>query len=249
MKRAAVIAGFLVLGSGCQALPKALQAPVVPEVKEARDPNIMDLKVDLNVSAGPAGRSLLFNGGAGATQQDIANLVVGIFENGTVLAANASFGYIISGNAGGATVSSTSTVGYLTIATEGITARLGSIVGAGGISADKANFRRYLIRDYGSGSSVTSGSTQVVFTKIPAVSSGAGTYHEYVIFAAAFDSAGINLGYTEANVAEASTTGAGPNAVAALTLALSQGVFTGNMTQTPTITTFVPTATLKMPIF
>lgn len=253
MNRTTILLGSLiVVAAGCASIPEAIQAPAPPTVKTKFDPNFMTVDIALTVDLG--GRRVQYNGGSGALQNDINNLIVGIFDNGSVTSALASLGYLYTGAVGAAspTAAALSAVNapYIPAATHGISEKLGT-AGTGAassgetITTDKSNLRRYLVRDFGTATGFQSASTTVSFTNIPTDDGTSGT-HEYIIFAAAYDAGTNNLGYTEASLAASKTQGSSNTTAAALTLNLKQGVFTSNLSETPVLTPYVPSATFRI---
>lgn len=243
-------AAFLLV-AGCNLLPPQLHPPSIqgsnPEEQarqSAAKMQLMDVAIDLKIGVSEGGRAVQFNGGQGALQNDIANLVVGLFDNGTVAAANASLGYLYTGAVGVASPTpdalTAANAPYIGVATYGIQAKLGSSGTLGSITSDKANLRRYLIRDFGPGTGFVSNSTTVRFRNIPAMN-GSGV-HNYIIFAAAYDSSSTLLGYTEDGVTQSQASGATDSSANTLTLNLNAGVFTNNLGETPILVPFVPSA-------
>lgn len=247
-----IVGGLLVMSAGCAGLPglpSQLQPPSAAiQAQDKADPAVMDLTIKLAVGGGD--RAVQFNGGSGALQQDIDNLIIGLFDNGSGTSFVSSLGYLYTGTVGGATTAATITTtstpmspGYMS---DLINNRLGTagtgVAGSGlSISSDASNARRFLIRDYGTATGFT-GTTTVNFSNIPAAGTNG---HAYIIFAAAYDSADNNLGYTEASLPDTKASGTSNQTAAQLTLNLKQNVFTNTLAETPILTTFVPSATLR----
>ena len=271
--RMGTLAGVVLFAAGCAALPSALRPPTAPSVAAQGAPSgTVDLSVAVSISADPllgaqalavgstpAGRVLgllpaagsnlfrrvQYNGPGGSpANNDIADLLVGLFDNGTGVM---SLGYVYSGPAGSATTATalSSAPGYLA----DLETRLGTVGTTNPgtdstytITGDKANLRRYLIRDYGAGTGWTSASSTTTFTDIPAPTGSSGA-HSYLVFCAAYDSLANNLGYAETAVPiPANPTSA--NVQTALTLNLSEGILGpgGTLTETPTLVPFIPSA-------
>ncbi len=271
--RAGTLAGGVLFSAGCAALPSALRPPTSPSATTQGAPaGMVNIRVGISISANPAlstqgldtgstpagpilgllsaaalvpARRVQYNGPGGSpTNNDIADLLVGLFDNGSGVM---SLGYVYSGNAGTATTATalTSAPGYLA----DLETRLGTVGTTNPgtdstytITGDKANPRRYLIRDYGTGTGWTSASSTTTFTDIPAPTGSSGA-HAYLVFCAAYDSLANNLGYAETAVPiPANPTSA--NVQAALTLNLSEGILGpgGTLTEAPTLVPFIPSA-------
>lgn len=246
-----ILGGLVVVAAGCSAfpgLPSQLQPPSSStQAQQQADPALMDVSIKLNL--GGSDRAVQYNGGTGSLLNDINNIVVGLFDNGSGSSFVASLGYLYSGAIGSTPAATTITTTSAPYITDLYTSRLGSVGTLGTncsctISTDKSNVRRYLLRDYGTASTYSiTGTTLTVFTKIPA---GGSSGHTYVIFAAAYDSAANSLGYGEAALTDSVTAAAaGSSTAATITLNLKNNVFTANLSEGPTLVPFVPSATLR----
>ncbi|MBM3268411.1 MAG: hypothetical protein FJZ01_12240 [Candidatus Sericytochromatia bacterium] len=220
------------------------------------------MDVGIGVDLAGSDRGLLYNGLiGGALQNDIAHLVVGIFDYGATTAP--SLGYYYWGDIGSVTIY------QLTAASAGLNGRA-AFINAGNapvatkigtvncsgcdFSSFKEDWRRYLFRDYLAGSGWVDGATSAKFTNIPVAD--AGGLHRYVVFAAAYDDnrTGSNwlspslLGYAEAKAFSGTIELPGSTssdvALAALTIHLNAGLLqTGKaLTQGPAVTPLVPGA-------
>jgi hypothetical protein len=248
--------GLVMLTAGCSALSGILPPQLTPPSSQAVQAAAVDaatMNVTITVNISGSDRSVQFNGGNAPTAglNDIGNLIIGLFDNGSISNSIASLGYVYTGAVGAAspaaaaiTISPNSPayMGDLSGTRLG-TAGTGAAASGETVSSTNTTARRYLVRDYGTATTFTSASTTVNFTNVP---SDAGTgVHKYVIFAAAYDTAANNLGYTEAALPAAKTQGSSNTTANALTLNLKQGVFTANVAEAPVLTPFVPSATLR----
>ncbi len=247
------MAGLIIVAAGCAALP-GLPSQIQPpnsgiQAKDQVDTALMDVTIKVNVAG--ASRAVQFNGGT-STNNDITNLVVGLFDNGSGTSFVASLGYLYPGAVGSVgtptTMNSSSTPtspSYLgdlkdRLGTTGTTSPASSC--ACTING-KSEVRRYLVRDYGTATTFSSGSTTTTFTKVPYNGVNG---HSYVLFTAAYDSAANNLGYSEQLLDDTNLgSAAGNNSAAVLNLNLKNNVFTNTLSEAPTITTFVPAASLR----
>ncbi|MBM3268413.1 MAG: hypothetical protein FJZ01_12250 [Candidatus Sericytochromatia bacterium] len=265
---------LLATAAGCNLLPPELQPPTTrvnakpPQVEELAD--MMNLEVAVRLRMPGDDRSVLFNGlVAGALQNDITYLLVGVFDYGSTTAP--SFGYIYNGAVGSAvaaalTAANTAagaTYAFMSGTTGGsIKSKIGTTAACSGcnfasVPETNANDkpRRYLVRNYGIGTGWSSGSTLAKFTNIP-LADAAGI-HKYVVFAAAYDNHSPSgtltpqlLGYAEVKANNGSEQPAVNNADVPMTgalqldLKLNEGLLaaTKAMTQAPSLSVYVPIA-------
>ncbi len=259
-------ASGLALLAGCSLLAPGSQGPRVED-----GPGMMTVSVVVNVKEPPSAyRGIQFNGiVSGALQNDIAHLVVGLFDYGTTTLP--SFGYLYTGavsaqtaGALGATeAAADGAAAYMTVGTGPIKDKIGTVNCIGcdfsAVPATSANAdrRRYLIRDYGTGSGWINATTAAKFTNIPIADTGG--LHKYVVFAAAYDAHSPGgsdtpslLGYSETKAFDGtnelpSSTGSdfALTGTLALDLKLNQGLLQSNkaMTEAPTLSILVPAAT------
>ncbi len=266
--------GLLAFAAGCNLLPPELQPPTTninaqpPKVDDLAD--MMSLSVVVNVLGPGEDRAIQYNGGTGALQTDISHLIVGIFDYGGTTVP--SFGYIYTGAVNGATAAAITattagaggTHAFMSGTTGGsIKGKIGTVncsgCSFGTVPSANANndMRRYLVRNYQTGSTWTSGSTTAKFTNIPIADSGG--LHKYLVFAAAYDGHAPGgtftptlLGYAEALVKNATpadlplTTGSDVPLTGslALDLKLNEGLLlsTKAMTEAPSLSVYVPVA-------
>lgn len=238
----------LAFAPACSAPPQGFEVRASSreegQIKLSIEPRVFALTIGLRLDA--AGRKVLFNGGRSAERNDIASLVVGLFDNGTTAAP--SLGYVYLGPAGssptGQTLANAAPTAYVIGAgAQSLenylgTAGTGSTSSGYAITSDRNNLRRYLLRDFGDGSTFDSAETPVTFSNLPVAADG---MHRYLVFAAAYDPALNNLGYTEAAVDDALTQGASTASVQ-LTLNLSRGVWTTGLVASPSLTPYRPSA-------
>jgi len=203
--------------------------------------------LDIKLYVGSGERAVQYNGGNGALFNDITDLVVGLYDYGSISSTLATLGYLYKGAVAPAVpvVSSlvTSAPTWFNTGTTPITSLIHTVVTSIDIS-DVSNARRYLIRDFNPATGFQGNATVINFSNVP-ISDG--TVHKYAVFAAAFDAATPpnRLGYTEALVKNAMLSGTSPTTGPVLSLSLNYNVFTNTMGVTPTLVPFVPTANLR----
>lgn len=234
----------LAIAPACTAPPQGLDSRALGRDEGRAEARVFALSIGLKLSS--VGRNVLFNGGRWAERNDVASLIVGLFDNGSTTAP--SLGYVYLGPAGtsptGQALANAAPTAYVigagaqSLSNYLGTAGTGATSSGYAITLDRNNLRRYLLRDFGDGSTFDSAETPVTFSNIPAASGGV---HRYLVFAAAYDPALNNLGYTEAAVDDALTQGASTESVQ-ITLNLSRGVWTTGLIASPSLTPYRPSA-------